>query len=464
MKEKPEQLRGRFAGKLDGAAASYIASIKFDQRLYKHDIAGSIAHARMLGETGIIKKVEAKKIIAGLNAVLKDIESGNAKLTVELEDIHMNVESLLAAKIGDVAGKLHTARSRNDQIALDMRLFVKDAIEETVGALSAMQEALVNLAEANRTVVMPGYTHLQRAQPVLFAHYLLAYFEMFQRDVERFEDCLDRVDVLPLGSGALAGVAHPVDREMVAKELGFASISRNSLDAVSDRDFIVEYEAAAALVMMHLSRLAEEIVLWSSAEFGFVEVSDAYATGSSIMPQKKNADSAELVRGKAGRVFGHLGAMLTTLKGLPLAYNRDMQEDKEGLFDTVDTVVNSLNIMAGVVATLKVSADRMRAAAAGTYTLATDVADYLVKKGMPFRQAHSIAGNLVKYAATKGKELSELTLKEYRSFSQVFSEDVLDITLEASLRARSVYGGTAPLQVNRALAEARKLLRGEGGG
>lgn len=464
MKEKPEQLRGRFAGKLDGAAASYIASIKFDQRLYKHDIAGSIAHARMLGETGIIKKVEAKKIIAGLNAVLKDIESGNAKLTVELEDIHMNVESLLAAKIGDVAGKLHTARSRNDQIALDMRLFVKDAIEETVGALSAMQEALVNLAEANRTVVMPGYTHLQRAQPVLFAHYLLAYFEMFQRDVERFEDCLDRVDVLPLGSGALAGVAHPVDREMVAKELGFASISRNSLDAVSDRDFIVEYEAAAALVMMHLSRLAEEIVLWSSAEFGFVEVSDAYATGSSIMPQKKNADSAELVRGKAGRVFGHLGAMLTTLKGLPLAYNRDMQEDKEGLFDTVDTVVNSLNIMAGVVATLKVNADRMRAAAAGTYTLATDVADYLVKKGMPFRQAHSIAGNLVKYAATKGKELSELTLKEYRSFSQVFSEDVLDITLEASLRARSVYGGTAPLQVNRALAEARKLLRGEGGG
>jgi len=464
MKEKPEQLRGRFAGKLDGAAASYIASIKFDQRLYKHDIAGSIAHARMLGETGIIKKVEAKKIIAGLNAVLKDIESGNAKLTVELEDIHMNVESLLAAKIGDVAGKLHTARSRNDQIALDMRLFVKDAIEETVGALSAMQEALVNLAEANRTVVMPGYTHLQRAQPVLFAHYLLAYFEMFQRDVERFEDCLDRVDVLPLGSGALAGVAHPVDREMVAKELGFASISRNSLDAVSDRDFIVEYEAAAALVMMHLSRLAEEIVLWSSAEFGFVEVSDAYATGSSIMPQKKNADSAELVRGKAGRVFGHLGAMLTTLKGLPLAYNRDMQEDKEGLFDTVDTVVNSLNIMAGVVATLKVNADRMRAAAAGTYTLATDVADYLVKKGMPFRQAHSIAGNLVKYAATKGKELNELTLKEYRSFSQVFSEDVLDITLEASLRARSVYGGTAPLQVNRALAEARKLLRGEGGG
>jgi argininosuccinate lyase len=464
MKEKPEQLRGRFAGKLDGAAASYIASIKFDQRLYKHDIAGSIAHARMLGETGIIKKVEAKKIIAGLNAVLKDIESGNAKLTVELEDIHMNVESLLAAKIGDVAGKLHTARSRNDQIALDMRLFVKDAIEETVGALSAMQEALVNLAEANRTVVMPGYTHLQRAQPVLFAHYLLAYFEMFQRDVERFEDCLDRVDVLPLGSGALAGVAHPVDREMVAKELGFASISRNSLDAVSDRDFIVEYEAAAALVMMHLSRLAEEIVLWSSAEFGFVEVSDAYATGSSIMPQKKNADSAELVRGKAGRVFGHLGAMLTTLKGLPLAYNRDMQEDKEGLFDTVDTVVNSLKIMAGVVATLKVNADRMRAAAAGTYTLATDVADYLVKKGMPFRQAHSIAGNLVKYAATKGKELNELTLKEYRSFSQVFSEDVLDITLEASLRARSVYGGTAPLQVNRALAEARKLLRGEGGG
>jgi argininosuccinate lyase len=340
---------------------------------------------------------------------------------------------------------------------------MKDAIDETIGALSTVQEALVKLAEANKTAVMPGYTHLQRAQPVLFAHYLLAYFEMFQRDVERLECCLKRVDVMPLGSGALAGVTYPVDRDMVAGELGFSRISRNSLDAVSDRDFVVEYEAAAALIMAHLSRLAEEIVLWSSTEFGFVEVSDAYTTGSSIMPQKKNADPAELARGKAGRVFGHLMAMLTTLKGLPLAYNRDMQEDKEGLFDTVDTVINSLNVMAGVVATLKVNAGRMNKAAAGNYALATDVADYLVRKGLPFRRAHSVTGRLVKYAAGKARELNGLSLKEYRSFSPVFSKDILDITLESSLKARSVKGGTAPAQVNRELAEAKRLLRGESG-
>ncbi|MEW6142673.1 MAG: argininosuccinate lyase [Chloroflexota bacterium] len=463
MSSKPQKLRGRFTGQLDEAASAYIASIGFDRRLYRHDITGSIAHARMLGKTGIIKKAEADRIITGLEAVLKDIESGKAKLTGDLEDIHMNVEALLAARIGEVAGKLHTARSRNDQIALDMRLYIKDAIDETVGALSTIQAALIRLAEANKTVVMPGYTHLQRAQPVLFAHYLLAYFEMFQRDVERLEDCLKRVDVMPLGSGALAGVAYPVDRDVVAKELGFGGVSRNSLDAVSDRDFVVEYEAAAALIMVHLSRLAEEIILWSSTEFDFIEVDDAYATGSSIMPQKKNADTAELARGKAGRVFGHLAAMLTTLKGLSLAYNRDMQEDKEGLFDTVDAVVASLSVMAGLVATLKVKSHRMRAAAVGGYTLATDIADYLVKKGLPFRKAHSVIGGLVKYAAGKGKGLSELTLKEYRSFSPRFGKDVLDITLESSVASRSVPGGTSPEQVNKALAQAKRLLRGQNG-
>lgn len=463
MSDKPQKLRGRFSGQLDEAASAYIASINFDHRLYHHDIAGSIAHARMLGKTGIIKKAEADKIVAGLNAVLKDIESGKAKLTGDLEDIHMNVESLLAARIGEVAGKLHTARSRNDQIALDMRLYMKDAIDETIGALSTIQAALIKLAEANKTVIVPGYTHLQRAQPVLFAHYLLAYFEMFQRDVERLEDCLKRVDVMPLGSGALAGVAYPVDRDVVAKELGFDTVSRNSIDAVSDRDFVVEYEAAAALIMVHLSRLAEEIIIWSSAEFDFIEVDDAYTTGSSIMPQKRNADLAELARGKTGRVFGHLTAMLTVLKGLPLAYNRDMQEDKEGLFDTVDTVAASLGVMAGLIATLKVKSHRMCAAAAGGYTMATDIADYLVKKGLPFRKAHGIVGSLVKYASGKRKELRELTLKEYRSFSPLFNKDVLDITLESSVASRSVPGGTAPEQVNKALAQAKRLLRGQNG-
>jgi len=463
MDEKLQKLRSRFSGKLDEAASAYIASIGFDRRLYRHDITGSIAHARMLGKTGIIKKAEADRIIAGLKDVLKDIESSKAKLTGDFEDIHMNVEAILIKKIGEVAGKLHTARSRNDQTALDLRLFVKDAIDETIGALCIIQSALITLAEANKTVVVPSYTHLQRAQPVLFAHYLLAYFEMFQRDVERLEDCLKRVDVMPLGSGALAGVAYPVDRAAVARELGFGDISRNSLDAVSDRDFVVEYEAAAALIMAHLSRLAEEVVLWSSAEFDFIEVDDAYATGSSIMPQKKNADTAELARGKTGRVFGHLLAMLTVLKGLPLAYNRDLQEDKEGLFDTVDTVVASLGVMAGLIATLKVKQDNMRAAAAGSYTIATDIADYLVKKGLPFRKAHGIVASLVRYAVSKGKKLSGLTLKEYRVLSPMFGRDVLDITVESSIASRSVSGGTALEQVDKALAQAKRLLSGQNG-
>jgi len=435
----------------------------FDRRLYRHDIAGSIAHSRMLARQGIISEKEAEQIVAGLKAILSDIGSGRAQLRTDREDVHMNVESMLAERIGDVAGKLHTARSRNDQVALDLRLYVKDTIKETVALLRKMQSALVLKAKENKTAVMPGYTHLQRAQPVLFAHHLLAYFEMFQRDIERFWDCFKRADVLPLGSGALAGVSYPVDRESVAKELGFSLVSANSLDAVSDRDFVVEYEGAAAIAMMHISRVAEECVIWSSAEFGFVEIDDAFATGSSIMPQKKNADIAELARGKTGRVYGHLCGMLATMKSLPLAYNRDMQEDKEGLFDTIDTLQTTLDVVSGMVSTLKVNHSRMRAAADGSYALATDVADYLTKKGLPFRQAHMLVGRLVQYASGKQKNLPELSLEEYRSFSPLFANDIFEVTVESSIAARAATGGTAPAQVELQLKRASDLLSREGG-
>jgi argininosuccinate lyase len=371
----------------------------------------------------------------------------------------MGIESRLFKKIGVVAGKLHTARSRNDQVAVDMRLFVKEAISETVSKLKNFQAVLLDVAEANKAVIMPGYTHLQQAQPVLFAHHLLAYFEMLQRDVIRFQDCLKRTDVLPLGSGALAGVAYNVDRNLIAKKLGFSEVSPNSLDAVSDRDFVIEYEAAAAITMMHISRLAEEIVLWSSAEFGFIELDDAYATSSSIMPQKKNPDVAELARGKTGRVYGNLLSLLTVMKGLPLAYNRDMQEDKEGLFDTVDTLLSTLEVFTGLIKTLKINTARMGQAMSGSYVLATDLADYLVKKGLPFRQAHNILGKLVQYAISKKKSFQELSLDEYRRFSPFFAKDVYGITAETSVEARNTVGGTAPKQVVAALSRAKKLIR-----
>ncbi|MCJ7654009.1 MAG: argininosuccinate lyase, partial [Dehalococcoidia bacterium] len=396
-------LRSRFHKGVDKAVEKYVASIPFDWRLYKQDIAGSIAHAQMLAKHGLITEKDAELIVSGLVAIRDEIEQGKLEFKPELEDIHMSIESRLFEKIGDVAGKLHTARSRNDQIALDTRLFTKEAISETVSGLRDFQRALLDIAEANKTAIMPGYTHLQQAQPILFAHHLLAYFEMLQRDVARFQDCLKRTDVLPLGSGALAGVAYSVDRNFVAKKLGFSDISANSLDAVSDRDFVIEYEAAAAMTMMHLSRLAEEMVLWSSAEFGFVELDEAYATSSSIMPQKKNPDVAELARGKTGRVYGNLMGLLTVMKGLPLAYNRDVQEDKEGLFDTVDTLLSTLEVFTGLIKTLKVNAARMQQAMSGSYILATDLADYLVRKGLPFRQAHDIVGKLVRYAISKGK-------------------------------------------------------------
>ena len=452
------QIRGRFKRAAAKDTIEYTASIPFDWRLYAYDIAGSIAHAEMLAKQGIITKKEAKTIIDGLISIKKEIDNDKFEFKIELEDIHMNVEARLIEKIGEVGRKLHTARSRNDQVALDMRLFTGVALLTTGKAIQGLQQALVELAEANKNVVLPGYTHLQPAQPVLLAHHLLAYFEMLQRDRERFNDCYKHTMVLPLGSGALAGVAYDIDREFLAKELGFSEISRNSIDAVSDRDFLIEYEAAASVCMMHLSRLAEELILWSSLGFNFIEFDDAYATGSSIMPQKKNPDVAELARGKTGRVYGNLMALLTTMKGLPLAYNRDMQEDKEGFFDTVDTLLSTLEVFTGMVSTLHVKADNMRQALEKGYILATDLADYLVQKGETFRSAHRVVAKLVSYAVLKEKSLNELSLAEYKKFSPLFKKDVFSITVESSLAARNVAGGTAPKQVAGALAKAKKTI------
>jgi len=452
------QIRGRFNKDADKLAEAYTASVQFDKRLYPYDIAGSIAHARMLAKQGIISEAEDQTIIGGLNSIKEEIDQGKFEFKAELEDIHMNIEARLIEKVGEVGGKLHTARSRNDQIALDIRLFTRDAIAQSIAGIRELQKSLVDLAEANKDTIIPGYTHLQRAQPVLLAHHLLAYFEMLQRDAGRFGCCRERTDVLPLGSGALAGVTYEVDREFLARELGFDKVSQNSLDAVSDRDFVIEYESAASLCMMHLSRLAEEIILWSSAEFDFIELDDAYATGSSIMPQKKNPDVAELARGKTGRVYGNLMALLTTMKGLPLAYNKDFQEDKEGLFDTVDTLLATLEAMAGMVATLSIKADNTTQATKGGYLLATDLADYLVKKGESFRTAHDIVARIVGYTVSQDKTLDMISLEAYKQFSPRFDEDVYSITVESSLAARDNIGGTAPKQVAQALADARKTL------
>ncbi|TAK28685.1 MAG: argininosuccinate lyase [Chloroflexota bacterium] len=451
-------LRARFGADVDRLAESYGASISFDRRLYRQDIVGSIAHCRMLARQGIIGTDDAQQIVDGLKAIEGEIERGEFPFREELEDIHMNIEARLKEMIGEVAGRLHTARSRNDQVAVDLRLFVKECIPETVVRIRQLQKALVDVAARNEQVAIPGYTHLQRAQPILFAHHLLAYFEMLERDVSRFEDALRRADVLPLGSGALAGVTYPIDRESVAQELGFASVSRNSLDSVSDRDFVVDYVAAAALTMMHLSRLGEEIVLWSTTEFGFIELSDSYSTSSSMMPQKKNPDFAELIRGKTGRVYGDLTALLTLLKGQPLAYNKDLQEDKEALFDAVDTLLPALAIFAGMIGTMRVKTERAAQAAADPLMLATDIADYLVRKGLPFRGAYSVVGALVHHCAEKGISLTALTLADYQSFSPAFGEDILSVSLEQALSARNATGGTAPSRVHAELERVRGVL------
>ena len=436
----------------------YSSSIHYDLRLYRQDIAGSIAHVRMLARQGIVEAGEAESIVAGLEAVRDEIEGGTFPWREDLEDIHMNIESRLFDKIGAVAGKLHTARSRNDQVALDMRMYARETASEIITSIDRLRTALVDKAEANDEAVMPGYTHLQRAQPVLFAHHMLAYFEMLGRDRRRFVGAREAADVMPLGSGALAGVPYPIDRESVARDLGFGSISANSMDAVSDRDFLFDFQSAAAVCMVHLSRLADELVLWSSDEFGFIRLSSDYTTGSSMMPQKRNPDFAELARGKTGRVFGHLVGLLTVLKGLPLTYNRDLQEDKEAFFDTVDTLISTLDVMAGMVASMSVDVDRMRAAAGDSRLLATDIADYLVKRGMPFREAHGVVARLSAHALDSGQPLDRLPLEVYRSFSELFDEDVLSIGPDTSIRSRDVPGGTAPGRVRAALDKARASL------
>ena len=450
--------RSRLKKPMTDAVRRYTASVAYDQHLAPYDIAGSVAHARMLAKQGIVSREEGYAIVDGLLRVGKEIERGEFQFREELEDIHMNIEMRLVELVGDVGGKLHTARSRNDQIALDMRLFTKDAIHQTVAALRSLQGSLLDQAAAHDETALPGYTHLQQGQPVLLAHHLLAYMEMLERDVERFQDAYRRTDVMPLGSGAMAGSPYVLDREFVARELGFERISENSMDAVSDRDFVIEYHAAASIAMMHLSRLAEELCLWSSAEFGFIELDDSYATGSSLMPQKKNPDVAELARGKTGRVYGHLMGVLTMMKALPLTYNRDLQEDKEALFDTVDTLNATLDVLSGTVATLTVHKERMADSLLGGFILATDVADYLAKKGMPFREAHGVVGELVQYAVGAGKDLTDLTLEEYRRFSAAFDADVLKMSVGMSLSARSDVGGTAPQTVRAAIVGWRERL------
>ncbi|MCS7206942.1 MAG: argininosuccinate lyase [Dehalococcoidia bacterium] len=435
---------------------AYAASLRFDRRLYRQDIAGSIAHARMLAQQGIISPKDAELIVMGLGAIRREIEAGTFPWREDLEDVHINIEARLHDLIGETAGRLHTARSRNDQVATDMRLYAKEVIGETLRRVRALQGVILQKAEAHTETVLPGYTHLQRAQPVVLAHHLLAYFWMLERDAQRFRQAYERTDALPLGSGALAGVPYPVDRQFVARELGFSRISENSMDAVSDRDFFVDYLSAAALCMVHLSRLAEELVIWSSEEFGFIRLAEAYTTGSSIMPQKRNPVFAELMRGKVGRVVGHLVGLLIVLKGLPLTYNSDLQEDKEGFFDTVDTLLPSLEVMTAMLQGMEVNTERMRQAAEGGTLLATDFADYLVRKGMPFRQAHTLVAEICRYALAQGKGLRDVTVEELRRFSPLFAEDVLRLDALASVHARAVPGGTAPAQVRAQWEHARR--------
>ncbi len=450
---------GRFSQPTDKFVEEFTASIDFDKRLYHQDIRGSIAHARMLGKQGIIPHADVEQIIHGLQEILAQIEAGTFDFSIALEDIHMNIESRLSAKIGEAGKRLHTGRSRNDQVAVDIRLYLRDELVEISAYIDLLIDSLLFQAEQHLGVIMPGYTHLQTAQPILYSHHMLAYVEMFKRDKGRMEDCLQRMNVLPLGAGALAGTTFPIDREYVAELLDFPAVTRNSLDSVSDRDFALEFMSAAAILMMHLSRFSEELIIWSTSEFRFIELSDAFCTGSSIMPQKKNPDVPELVRGKTGRVYGNLMALLTVMKSLPLAYNKDMQEDKEPLFDSIDTVKGSLKIFSDMVREMRVNRERMLQAAAGGFSTATDVADYLVRKGMPFRDAHEVVGKAVAYCIANGKELPELALAEWQGFSGQIGEDIYAaITLEASVNARRATGGTATERVK---AEIERIKNGK---
>jgi argininosuccinate lyase len=457
MTEKP--WGGRFQEKTAGEVEEFTSSLHFDRRLYRQDIAGSMAHARMLARQGILSETEAEAIVQGLTEIHREIDAGDFVFDPALEDIHMAIEARLTEKIGEAGRKLHTARSRNDQVALDVRLYLA---EETTGLLDDLVElrrAGGRLAREHFGVIMPGYTHLQRAQPVLFAHHMLAYDEMWRRDQARLTDALARIKVSPLGAAALAGATFPIDPRFTAEQVGFPEVFRNSMDAVSDRDFLLEFFSHAAIIMVHLSRLAEELIIWSSSEFAFVEVADAYATGSSIMPQKKNPDVAELIRGKCGRVTGHLMGLLMTVKGLPLAYNRDLQEDKEPLFDTVDTVRTSVQLMAGMLSTLKLRPERLTAALHGGFLAATDLADYLVNQGVPFRTAHEQVGRLVGYAEFQGKELWELSLTEIQRFASQVGPDIFDwLNIENVVARRQSPGGTAPERVEEALGRVEEEL------
>ncbi len=455
--EKPWE--GRFAEKTDCRVEKFTSSIDIDRRLYVYDIQGSIAHCQMLGSAGIITSEEMSRLIEGLGTIQREIERGQFKFDDSLEDIHMHIEARLLQVVGKVAQKLHTARSRNDQVALDVRMYLKSATGAVIEGIIGLEKVIVALAREHIKIVMPGYTHLQRAQPVLLSHHLMAYYEMFTRDVERFEECLKRIDVMPLGTAALAGTTYPIDRELTARLLNFARVSANSIDSVSDRDFIIEFLGAAAICMMHFSRMGEELVLWSSSEFAFVELPDAFATGSSIMPQKKNPDVPELVRGKIGRVVGDLVAMLTIMKGLPLAYDRDMQEDKRPMMDAVDTLKAVIEVVSGMLPRLKFNSDTMRAAASKGFLNATDLADYLVVKGLPFREAHSIVGQSVSYALDHGKELEELTLAELKKFSGFIDADIFDVlTVEKMIDRRQSIGGTATANVMAAIDAAEALF------
>lgn len=457
--DKSKLWGGRFAEATDAFVQRFTASVEFDKRLYKADIEGSVAHATMLEKAGILNTEEKTQIIAGLQEIQNDIESDSFNWSIELEDVHMNIEAALTAKIGDTGKKLHTGRSRNDQVATDIRLYVREEIDHISLLVRALQDGILNLAEQNIDTIMPGFTHLQTAQPITFGHHLMAWFEMLQRDFERLQDCRKRVNISPLGSAALAGTSYPIDRELTASLLNFDRPSHNSLDSVSDRDFAIELSAAASLIMMHLSRFSEELVLWTSAQFNFIALPDRFCTGSSIMPQKKNPDVPELIRGKSGRVFGHLVSLLTLMKSQPLAYNKDNQEDKEPLFDTLDTLKDSLTAYADMVPAIIANKENMLAAATQGFATATDLADYLVKKGMAFRDAHEVVGKTVAYCIEHNKVLNELELKELQIFSDSISDDVSDVlTLEGSVSSRNHIGGTAPSQVKAAIANARALI------
>jgi argininosuccinate lyase len=448
---------GRFTKETAEAVEKFNASVSFDQRLALEDIMGSLAHVKMLVQCGILPREEGDRIIQGLLEIREEIKEGKFPFAIELEDVHMNIEKALTEKIGPVGGKLHTARSRNDQVALDTHLYIKREMKEIALALINLLSTILDVSEKNLGVIIPGYTHLQRAQPILFSHHLHAYAAMIERDLGRLEDCFFRTDLMPLGAGALAGTTFPIDRELVRKELGFREIYYNSMDAVSDRDYLLEFLSFASILMMHLSRFCEEIILWSTEEFDFIELDDGFCTGSSIMPQKKNADVAELVRGKTGRVYGHLLGLLTVMKGMPLAYNKDMQEDKEGVFDTVDTVKECLLVFTGMVATMKVKQEEIRKKIDVGFLNATDLADYLVKKGLPFRQCHEIVGKIVLYCIREGKNLSSLTMEEYHNFSPLFDEDVFAaIDIENCVSGRNSAGGTGHEQVKLFLKHYRE--------